>query len=89
MPFFVDNLYKTVLNATIVTNTPPLNIYFYRMKEMIFSGRNFMRVIRLLIGMALTVQGVMAADYLLAFLGILFTAMALFVKNCCGNSCSR
>lgn len=58
------------------------------MKQTIFTNWNFMRFLRLGLGMAVLVQAVLARDTMFALLGILFTAMPVFNIGCCGtNSC--
>ena len=54
------------------------------MKDIILNNWNFVRVLRLLIGLAIIVQAIVAADLLFGFLGLIFTAMALFNAACCG-----
>ncbi len=54
------------------------------MKQMVFTNWTFYRVLRLLIGIAIVVQAVMAKDSLLGIAGLLFTGMAIFNVGCCG-----
>ncbi len=59
------------------------------MKQTIFHNWNFMRFIRLVLGIFIIVQGVMAKDWGIGVLGIFFTAMPLFNIGCCGaGGCS-
>ncbi|MEX0637026.1 MAG: hypothetical protein WD135_09685 [Ferruginibacter sp.] len=59
------------------------------MRLTIFSNWNFLRAVRLLIGLSILTQAVLAKDGLFGLLGILFTAMPLFNIGCCGiNSCT-
>lgn len=59
------------------------------MKQAIFNGWNFMRVLRLAIGIAILVQALMAKDAIFGIAGLLFTSMAIFNVGCCGTgSCS-
>jgi hypothetical protein len=44
-----------------------------------------MRILRLMAGLAITVQGLYAADGWFAIAGMLFTALALFNLGCCGS----
>ena len=54
------------------------------MKQKIFSNWNLMRALRLVIGLAITIQGFIANDKLFIIAGLLFTGMALFNIGCCG-----
>ncbi|HEX5024520.1 MAG TPA: hypothetical protein VFV68_04575 [Agriterribacter sp.] len=54
------------------------------MKQVIFGNWNFMRFLRLGLGIAILVQSAMAKDWTMAFLGLLFTGMAVFNIGCCG-----
>ena len=56
------------------------------MKQTIFRNWNFMRFIRLVLGIFIIMQGVMAKDWGIGVLGIVFTAMPLFNIGCCGAS---
>jgi len=48
-----------------------------------------MRVLRLVLGIFIIVQAVMAKDWRIGLLGIFFTAMPLFNIGCCGaGGCS-
>lgn len=59
------------------------------MKQTIFYNWNFMRFIRLVLGIFIIVQGVMAKDWGIGLLGIFFTAMPLLNIGCCGaGGCS-
>ncbi len=59
------------------------------MKQTIFSNWNFMRFLRLGLGLAITIQAAMAGDFTMGVIGILFTAMPVFNLGCCGtNGCS-
>ena len=59
------------------------------MKQTIFYNWNFMRVLRLVLGIFIIVQAVMAKDWRIGLLGIFFTAMPLFNIGCCGaGGCS-
>jgi len=53
------------------------------MKQAIFRNWNFIRVLRLAMGIAIVVQGVMAKEVLFGIAGILFTGMAVFNMGCC------
>ncbi|MFH6967199.1 hypothetical protein [Flavobacterium sp. FlaQc-28] len=47
---------------------------------------NFMRVLRLVLGIFIIVQGIMAKEWLLIGLGGLFSLMPLMNIGCCGTS---
>lgn len=47
-------------------------------------GWNFMRIIRLVLGIVIIVQGIQAQQWMLVALGGLFTLMPLFNIGCCG-----
>lgn len=53
------------------------------MKQVIFSNWNFIRVLRLAMGIAIIVQAFMAKDVLFGMIGILFTVMPVFNLGCC------
>jgi len=55
------------------------------MKQTILSNWNFIRVLRLAMGIAIIVQAVMVKDLLFGLAGILFTGMAVFNAGCCGT----
>lgn len=55
------------------------------MKQVIFSNWNFMRFLRLGLGIAIIVQSVMAGNWIMGILGLLFTAMPVFNIGCCGT----
>jgi hypothetical protein len=52
--------------------------------ERILKGWNFVRLIRLGLGVFITVQSVMSREWILGFAGIFLTATALFNVGCCG-----
>lgn len=54
------------------------------MIKTIITNWNFMRILRLLAGIGITVQAVMLHDVLFVLAGLLFTGMALFNIGCCG-----
>lgn len=56
------------------------------MKQIIFSNWTFMRFLRLAMGIAILVQGIMVKDMMFAFAGILFTVMPVFNMGCCGSA---
>lgn len=58
------------------------------MKQILFSNWTFLRLLRLLMGLAIAVQAVVAKDAMFGIAGFLFTLMALFNTGCCAaGSC--
>ena len=55
------------------------------MKKAIFNNWNFMRVLRLVIGIAILVQALIAKDAIFGIAGLLLTSMAIFNIGCCGT----
>jgi hypothetical protein len=55
------------------------------MKQTILTNWTFIRFLRLVMGIAIPVQSVVAKDILFALLGIVFTAMPVFNIGCCGT----
>lgn len=55
------------------------------MKQAILSNWNFMRFLRLGLGIAIIVQSAMAKDWTMGILGLLFSGMAVFNIGCCGT----
>ncbi|MDR2206714.1 MAG: hypothetical protein LBE36_11245 [Flavobacteriaceae bacterium] len=47
---------------------------------------NFMRLLRLLLGIAIIVQGVVSREWIFTFIGVLFSLMPLLNIGCCGVS---
>ena len=56
------------------------------MKQTILSNWNFMRFVRLGLGIAIIVQSAMAGNWAMAVVGLLFTAMPVFNIGCCGTA---
>lgn len=55
----------------------------------IYTNWNYIRVIRLVLGIIVLIQAVYTTTYLFLIPGILFTGMALFNTSCCGsNGCA-
>lgn len=54
------------------------------MKEIIMSNWSWMRIIRLLAGIAIIIQAIVNKDIVFGVAGILFTSMAIFNTGCCG-----
>lgn len=58
------------------------------MKGSIFNNWNIMRVFRLIIGLLILVQAIVAKDMMLVIAGIIFTSMPIFNVGCCAaGSC--
>ena len=53
--------------------------------KVILEGWNFMRALRLILGVAILVQGIVAKDVLTIVLGAAFVGMALANIGCCGT----
>jgi len=56
------------------------------MKQAIFSNWNFMRLIRLVLGITIIVQSIITKDWVVGILGIVFIAMPMFNIGCCAVS---
>lgn len=56
------------------------------MKQIMLTNWTFLRVLRLLIGLAVIVQAVVLNDLLLGAAGLLFSGMAVFNASCCGTA---
>ena len=52
----------------------------------ILQGWNFMRILRLGLGIAILVQGIVAKETMTMVLGVIFGGMALANIGCCGTS---
>ncbi|MEI7628850.1 MAG: hypothetical protein WCJ80_11445 [Bacteroidota bacterium] len=50
----------------------------------ILSNWNFMRAVRLILGVIIIVQGIEAKEWMYAFAGILLSGMAVANIGCCG-----
>ena len=56
--------------------------------ERILKGWNFVRLIRLVLGMYITVQSAMTGEWILGIAGLFLTGMAVWNLGCCGvNGC--
>jgi len=53
------------------------------MKEVLLNNWNFIRIVRLLAGIAIIVQAIANKDAVFGVAGFLFTIMALFNTGCC------
>lgn len=56
------------------------------MKQVIFGNWNFIRFLRLGLGIAIVIQSVMAANWVMGIVGLVFTAMPVFNIGCCGTA---
>lgn len=55
----------------------------------ILQGWNFMRILRLGLGIAILVQGIIAKETMTVVLGVIFGGMAVANIGCCGtNGCA-
>lgn len=54
----------------------------------IFQGWNVMRILRLVLSIAIIVQGIISKDVLFISLGVIFGGMAIANMGCPGNSCT-
>jgi len=55
------------------------------MKQTILTNWTFFRFLRLIMGIAIVVQAVIAKDALFGLAGLLLTSMAVFNVACCGT----
>ena len=55
------------------------------MKQTILTNWTFVRILRLLLGLGIIVQAVIAKDAFLGVAGLLFSSMAVFNVGCCGT----
>lgn len=54
------------------------------MKQVLFSGWNFMRIFRLVLGLIILAQGIWGHDLLSSGMGIFLSLMAVLNTGCCG-----
>jgi hypothetical protein len=54
------------------------------LKQILFTGWNFIRWLRLIAGVVIAVQGIQLHDAVLGFIGGLFALQALTNTGCCG-----
>jgi len=52
--------------------------------ERILKGWNFVRLIRLILGIYIIVQSVLTGEWILGFAGLFVTGMGLWNLGCCG-----
>jgi hypothetical protein len=55
------------------------------MKQQIFTNWNFMRIIRLVLGLAIFVQAILSRDMMFGLVGLFISGMAVFNIGCCGT----
>ena len=59
------------------------------MKNILLNNWTFFRAIRLIMGIAIIIQAIIAKDILFGLAGFVFSGMALFNAGCCGsNGCT-
>ena len=58
------------------------------MKQLLLNNWNFMRILRLGLGIFILVQSVIAIDWAMGILGLLFTLMPICNISCCCNGCA-
>ena len=56
------------------------------MLKTIFTNWNFMRAIRLILGVYIINQSYQSQQYIMIIPGVVFVIMALFIVGCCGNN---
>jgi hypothetical protein len=56
------------------------------MLKTIFTNWNFMRAIRLILGVYIIIQSLQTQQYIMIIPGVIFATMALFSVGCCGNN---
>lgn len=56
------------------------------LKQTILSNWNFMRFLRLGLGIAIIVQSIMTGSWTMGIFGFLFTAMPVLNIGCCGTA---
>lgn len=56
------------------------------MKNILFNGWNFFRILRLVLGVIIIVQGIYSKDWQISMVGLLFAVLSLFNIGCCGSN---
>lgn len=56
-----------------------------QIKQTLLYNWNFFRVLRLILGVIITVQGIASKDWMFSIAGIYFTLMPLLNIGCCGT----
>ncbi len=56
------------------------------MLKTIFTNWNFMRVIRLILGVLIIIQSFQSQQYIMIIPGVIFALIAIFGVGCCGNN---
>lgn len=54
----------------------------------ILTNWNFLRILRLVLGGVILVQGIMAKDFVSILFGVFFAGTAVVNVGCCGSGCS-
>ncbi len=57
---------------------------FVNMKNLLFTGWHFARILRMTLALAIAVQGILQHDFPVILIGFLLAASALFNIGCCG-----
>jgi hypothetical protein len=55
------------------------------MKNKILANWNFIRIIRLIVGIIIIIEAVTSKNYILAIPGVFFAGMAVLNSSCCNN----
>lgn len=58
------------------------------MKERILGRWNTMRIVYTLFGLAALFTGIISKDWLVGFIGVVFTGMGIFSFGCAGGNCA-
>ena len=59
------------------------------MKNTLLKNWNWMRIVRLLLGVAILVSGIAELDYLAITVGIIFTVLPIFnISTCASGACN-
>jgi hypothetical protein len=57
------------------------------MLNILTSNWNFFRIIRLILGLIILIQGIVVFDTISIIMGVVFTGLALFSAGCAGGAC--
>jgi hypothetical protein len=78
-----------VITILILYFLREINLKVYLMKNIIFRDWSFFRILRLAIGLAIIVEGLVSKSWGIAILGLYFTILPLLNIGCCGvGNCS-
>lgn len=58
------------------------------MKDILFRNWNFVRILRLIMGVAIIVMGIQQQQTMMAVLGGLFSLLAIFNAGCTAQGCN-